>query len=101
MNKKPQVKDQATGKVFALGANGMNGLASRIRDYAQEQNRTSGVRSVELLPKVLKPGTKFKCSACTATFVFKKGGDVDAFYNSIREHGQGHGQCEILPINLK
>jgi hypothetical protein len=99
--KKPQVKDAATGKKFALGESGIKSMTERIREYAQAQNHTSGVRSVELLPKVLKVGTKFKCSACNTTFTFKKGGDVDAFYNSIRAHGQGHGQCEILPVNLK
>lgn len=99
--KKPQVKDATTGKTFALGNSGLNSMTERIREYAQGQNRASGVRSVELLPKVLKAGTKFKCSACDATFTYKKGGDVDAFYNSIREHGRGHGACEILPVNLK
>jgi len=99
--KKPQVKDASTGKTFALGNSGIKPLTERIREYAQAQNAASGVRCVEVLPKSLKPGMKFKCSACNETFTYKKGGDVDAFYNSIREHGRGHGACEILPINLK
>jgi hypothetical protein len=99
--KKPQVKDASTGKTFALGNSGNKALAERIRAYANGQHQQLGVQMVEVLPKTLKLGSKFKCSACAETFTFKKGMVVEEFYDTIRAHGRGHGVCEILPVNLK
>lgn len=95
---KPQFKDAATGKVFAMGSQGSNALAERIREHAHCMHN-HGANSAEILPRTLKLGTTFRCSRCNTDFTYG-GDDKEEFYNSIRAHGQACTPCEIIPINL-
>lgn len=88
--------DQATGKKFVLGSRGFDALSKRVASYV-ETLKENGVGEAAIHPNNIPKGATFECSACDQKFVFD-GDDQDAFVESIKVHGRGHGQCQITPV---
>ena len=99
MKKGQVVKDQATGKKFAMGATGIKGLVERVTTYAQGQGG-----EVLLQPTKAPLGQAFtmKCTKCGAKFhidASNKAERYDEFQESCISHARACGMgAAIIPI---